>query len=162
MDIYDYLKADHKKVANLFKLYESAPTKRNKLEIFEYIKKELLVHADTEANTFYKALEAYKQDEELISHAENEHAEIKQQLKEISQLRNVDAEMDEKILLLKKAVEHHVSEEEGNVFKAAKKILSEEQAYYLKEQMHDLKEKMLNAAKTADKLNVEIIVEEIR
>lgn len=145
MDIYEYLKLDHQKVAKLFDLYETAISKRNKLEIFEMIKKELLVHADSEAETFYRALEANRKSEDEALHGEQEHREIKNKLEEISTLKNPDNGMDKKIIELKKLVEHHVSDEEGRIFNIAKKVLTEEQAYILKEQMHAEKERLINS-----------------
>jgi hypothetical protein len=145
MDIYDYLKMDHKKVAKLFKLYETAKTDRNKLEIFEMINKELRVHADSEAETFYRALELHKKSEDEALHGEEEHYAIKAKLQEIFNLGNFHPSMDKKMLELKALVEHHVSDEEGKTFKVAKKIFSKEEAIVLKLQMHDLKEKLLTS-----------------
>lgn len=142
MDIYDYLKMDHKKVAKLFELFESATTDRNRLETFALLKKELLLHADAEANTFYKTLEVFYKAEDEALHGEEEHEEIKNKIEEISQLKQ-QAAIIKKVLELKKLVEHHVSEEEGKIFKAAKKVISDEEAYILKEQMHDYKDKLL-------------------
>ena len=142
MDIYDYLKMDHKKVAKLFDLYKTATSQKNKMEIMLMINEELMLHADAEANTFYKALAQYRKSAEEVLHGEEEHEEIKQKLKEIVNLKSINANFEKKVFELKSMVDHHVSDEEGNIFNIAKKVLSEREALVLKEQMHDYKEKM--------------------
>jgi len=156
MDIYEYLKMDHKKVSKLFELFKTAPTERNKIETFEMIEKELTVHADAEANTFYKALEAHQKSEDEAWHGEDEHNEIKAKLAEISSNKHNRAVMERMVLELKELVDHHVSDEEGKIFRVAKKVLSEEEACILKLQMHDYKEKILNAIPAKEKLKEKI------
>jgi len=142
MDIYDYLKMDHKKVAKLFDLYKTATSDRNKLEIIVMITTELIIHADSEANTFYKALEFHRKSEDEAFHGEEEHIEIKAKLTEISKFKTMNPTLNKKLLELQAIVEHHVSDEEGKIFRAAKNVLSDEEAYALKERMHAYKGKM--------------------
>lgn len=122
-----------------------APTENNKFEIVSMLKEEFLVHADSESNTFYKALEEHRQSKDEALHGEEEHNEIKNKLEEISKINAVDSVLDQKILELQKIVDHHVSDEEGRILNVAKKILSYKEAWILKEQMHAYKEKMLNS-----------------
>jgi hypothetical protein len=139
MDIYEYLKKDHEKVAKLFDLFKAAPSERNKLEIAEMISEELLIHADAESYIFYSALDLNKQAESEIAHSEYEHEEIKNKIAEVLLLKQVGFLLDSKLAELQALVEHHVSEEEGKIFRMAKKILSDENAMFLKEKMHDYK-----------------------
>lgn len=142
-DIYEYLKLDHRKVDKLFALYENSPSEKNKLEIIAMLNKELTVHAISEEETFYKILEQYRESQKDTLHGEKEHKEIKDKLAEIMQINSPNEILDKKVHELKKIVEHHVSEEEGKIFKEAKNVLSKEEAYILKEQMHDLKGKII-------------------
>ncbi|MBA3662022.1 MAG: hemerythrin domain-containing protein [Gammaproteobacteria bacterium] len=144
MDIYEYLKMDHKKVTKLFKLFESAPTERNQLEIYKMIRNELTIHAKSEEATFYKALEKHAESLPDTRHGEKEHVGIMNKLAEIDMHKQISNTMKKLILELKQLVEHHVSEEEGKLFKDAKKVLTDKEAYILKLQMHDYKEKLLN------------------
>lgn len=143
MDIYEYLKKDHQKVAKLFDLFKTSPSDRNRLDIIEMISKELFVHAEAEQHTFYKALELNKQAEDEIEHSEKEHHQIKSKILEILSLKKFNNLLDVKLIELQKIVEHHVNEEEGKIFRMAKKILSDEEAIFLKEKMHDCKGKLL-------------------
>jgi len=142
-DIYEYLKLDHKKVAKLFDLYESAPSQRNKLEIVAMLNKELTMHAISEEETFYKILEQYSKSQKEAFHGEKEHQEIKDRLAKLMTLKQANNTLDNQVQELKKIVEHHVSDEEGKIFKEAKNVLSKEEAFILKEKMHFLKGKIL-------------------
>lgn len=142
-DIYNYLKMDHNKVAKLFDLYKTAPSNKNKLEIVEMLNQELTVHAVSEEETFYKVLETYAKSKKDTLHAEKEHQEIKNKLAEVMEISHVNTELDDRVQELKKIVEHHVSEEEGKIFRDAKNVLTKEEAYIIKEQMHFLKGKLL-------------------
>jgi hemerythrin superfamily protein len=143
MDIYDYLKKDHAKVAHLFSLFEKTDDKAYKLGISDMINRELLLHAPSEQETFYKALEQFDETRDIALHGEKEHKEIENLINEIASIQKVDAAWEKKVLKLKELVDHHVKDEEGEIFNKAKKVLTSAQAYFLKEQMHDYKDKIL-------------------
>lgn len=145
MDIYDYLKKDHEKVSGFFKEFENATDMNYRLEIFQMINRELLIHAASEQETFYKALEKFQDtiDIDIVEHGEKEHRGIEVKLDQLSNFTVPNAAWVKQVLELKKLVDHHVSEEEGKIFHQAKKVLSDEQAIEIKEQMHDLKDKIL-------------------
>jgi len=138
MNIYSYLKKDHKKVAAMMdELLESGKARR--LELFEEIKTELLLHAKTEQETFYKALEDRKQTGEWIEEAEKEHKEIEKYLKKLDALPFNSEEWIEQFGEFKHSVSHHVEEEEEIIFEKAKKILSDKQSNELATEMDELK-----------------------
>ena len=140
MDIYEYLKEDHQKVKRWFKLLSDTKNAEFQKEIFEQISTALRVHSKSEEDTFYQAL--IQKLPEMIHHAEKEHKEITDQMKKIEGISQHDAWLDA-VEKLEEIVQHHVSEEEGKIFRKAKQIFSAEEAYTLKEQMHDRKEQLL-------------------
>lgn len=142
MDIYEYLKMDHQKVAKLFELFKSAKTDSNRLEIIKLVCKELIVHTNAEAETFYKALEEANQRD--VIHSEQEHLEIKSCIIQIKKNMQHFATVVELIMKLKMLVELHVCEEETKIFKIARKTFTKEEATILKEKMHCLKGKFIN------------------
>ncbi|WP_133137555.1 hemerythrin domain-containing protein [Legionella rowbothamii] len=142
MDIYDYLKMDHQKVDQLFKLFEHSKIEQRKKDIMLMIHKELIVHAHAEQETFYKTVEDYPETLELAHHGEKEHREIEAQLKKI--IESNHNQWHEAVISLKELVTHHVKEEESEIFNKAKKVLSQETAFLLKEKMHFLKGIFLN------------------
>lgn len=137
MDIYEYLKMDHEKVAHLFKLFEKSQLSERKKEIVTLLSRELLVHAHAEQETFYKVLAQYPESKEDALHGQKEHNEIEEQIKLINS--STGTQWEEAVLKLKEIVEHHVKEEEGEIFKKAKKNISEQEAIIIKEKMHYLK-----------------------
>ncbi|MCE3232251.1 MAG: Hemerythrin cation binding domain protein [Rickettsiaceae bacterium] len=139
MDIYTYLKKDHKKVSDLMKELLATRSPEIREEIFEEIKEELLLHAKTEQATFYKALENKRQTGEEIEHAEDEHKEMEAYLKKLDKIDFNSENWIEQFGEFKHSVMHHVKEEEGEIFEQAKKILSERQAEKLAEEMEALK-----------------------
>jgi hypothetical protein len=143
MDIYEYLKADHAKVSDLFKLFDKTKVPEVKIEIVDMIIQELSLHAHTEQDTFYKALEQYPESKDAALHGVKEHAEIDAMIDKILPIDEPTKEWENDVLELKKLVEHHVKEEEGKIFDKAKKVLSKEQTYIIKEQMHYLKTTIL-------------------
>lgn len=143
MDIYDYLKTDHERVAQLFKQFEDTDIIVRKEQIVALIAQELTLHAESEQATFYKVLEQFETFKEDVLHGEKEHQDIKAQLAKVVQLQILDATWIKDVEKLKELVEHHVNEEEGTIFKQAKKVLSNEDAYEIKEKMHFLKQTLL-------------------
>lgn len=142
-NIYNYIKADHDKVNNLFKQFEEAPSVIAKNDYVEMIINEILIHMEVEEKTFYKELLKRHKAEDEVHHGEEEHREISAKIDEILAMPNLDKDWEDKVLELKKLVDHHVSEEEGSIFRKAKKVLDDNEAYVIREQMHDLKEKIL-------------------
>ncbi len=143
IDIYEYIKLDHKKVDKLFNLYETSASEKNKLEIAAQLNQELTVHARAEEETLYKVLEQHRKSKDEARHGEKEHQEIRNKLAEITKIKQVNEGLDIKIVELKKLVEHHVSEEEGKIFSEAKDVISPELAYKLKEEMHFVKGQLI-------------------
>ena len=143
MDIYAYLKKDHKAVASLMDqvIASSDPTERRRL--FETIKTELTLHADSEEQTFYKAVEdatRAKAVEEQMEHAHHEHDDIREYLVKLSDLAAEDEQWIETFGEFKHAVSHHVEEEEGDVFEKARKYLDHNDAVELAKEMDELKQ----------------------
>jgi Hemerythrin HHE cation binding domain len=134
MDAFNLLKADHRKVEDLFAQLESARGAA-KLRVFEQIKMELDLHTHIEEKIFYPALEEPKQTHELTLEAYEEHDVVKKLLQEMSRAKSATEEWEAQAKVLQENVEHHVKEEEGELFKKASQALSQEEIDELGEQM---------------------------
>ena len=143
MDIYDYLKLDHEHVAQLFKQFDNAVSQERRQQIAELIVQELIMHAHSEQETFYKALIQFESTKDVVFHGQKEHHEIEGQINLIVHSKEDGASWVKKVEKLKEIVEHHIKEEEGTIFKHARNVLSQEDAYVIKEQMHYLKQHLL-------------------
>lgn len=151
MDAFNLLKADHRKVEKLFSQLESA-SGQAKMRVFEQIKTELELHTHIEETIFYPALEKPKQTHDLTLEAYEEHDVVKKLLRELSRAKTPSEEWEAKAKVLQENVEHHVEEEEGELFQKAEAALGEEQIEVLGEQMQSEKErKQRGATKSSSK-----------
>src|SRR5215216_6470891 len=150
MDPFELLKADHRKVEQLFTELESA-TGKKKLDVFAQIRMELELHAQIEEKIFYPALEEPKETHELALEAYEEHAVVKDLLKQLGRARSADEEWEAQAKVLQENVEHHVQEEENELFEKAESALEEEELEQLGERMAAEKEKKQSSAGKASK-----------
>jgi hemerythrin-like domain-containing protein len=128
-DAIALLKADHKTVSGLFKQYEKAEDDRaRKIELATEICTELTIHATIEEEIFYpQARKAFGDDEDgicLLDEAEVEHGSLKvliAQIEEALDGAGPDEKTDAKVTVLKEYVEHHVKEEEKELFPKLRK-----------------------------------------
>ena len=125
MDAFKLLQADHRNVAALFDELERA-TGKAKLSVFNQIKTELELHTHIEETIFYPALEKPDETHDLTLEAYEEHAVVKKLLSELSRARNANDEWEAQAKVLRENVEHHVEEEENELFEKAESVLSEE------------------------------------
>jgi len=146
MDIYSYLKKDHRKVSDLMEQVLAARSPERREELFEEINEELTLHAETEQATFYAALEQEEETEEKIEEAEDDHDEIKQFLAKLSSMSAESPKWMELFGEFKHAVEHHVKDEENRIFEKARRVLSDDEAEQLAEDMDQMKEETMGEA----------------
>ncbi len=139
MNIYGYLKKDHRKVSKLMEDLLKTENVSEREKLFEEIRHELLLHAKTEQDSFYKVLEEKKPTEERVEEAEEEHKEIEKYLKKLEKFEFNSKEWIEQFGEFKHSVMHHVKEEEGPLFDKAQKVLSEEEAVEIMEEMQEMK-----------------------
>ena len=110
-DAVALLKADHKKVEELFAQYEKASGDGRKQKIALEICKELTVHATIEEEIFYPACEG-KVEEADLKEAYVEHDGAKVLIAEIEAGGPSEEYYDAKVKVLQEQIEHHVEEEE--------------------------------------------------
>jgi Hemerythrin HHE cation binding domain len=114
------LRADHKFVSGLFEDYENASTKTMKRKLVNQICMELSVHAQVEEEIFYPAVKQALKDHEMVPEATVEHATLKSLIAQVEGVEP-DGEMyDAKVKVLCEYVEHHVKEEQDEMFPKAK------------------------------------------
>lgn len=108
------LKADHRKVEDLFSKFESAKDAGKKKDLAEKICMELTVHAKIEEEIFYPACEGAVE-EDLLREALVEHDGAKVLIAEIEAGGPDEKFYDAKVKVLSEMIEHHVKEEEMRV-----------------------------------------------
>ena len=145
-DAIALLKEDHRKVEKLFKDFESAKGEGRKQKLAQQICMELSVHTKIEEEIFYPACKG-KIEEDMLKEAYVEHDGAKVLVAEIEA---GDGESDEffdaKVQVLSEEIDHHVEEEEGDLFPKVRKAdidldaLGEQMAARKKELMAEYKD----------------------
>ena len=129
MDAFTLLKNDHEKVSGIFAKLEETTERAEKTreELFTQLKQELDIHAHIEETIFYPALKQEAETRDVTLEGFEEHHVIKTLLKELEGMSVGSEQWTAKLKVLKENVEHHVGEEEGEMFKGAREVLSKEQ-----------------------------------
>jgi hemerythrin superfamily protein len=128
MDALSMLKKQHREVEGLFKKAEKAQDARMRRELVDQIVTKLEMHTKLEEEIFYPAVREVrnKKAEEMILEAYEEHAVVKLVLAKLPEADPEDERFHAKITVLMELVEHHVEEEEKEMFKIAQKLGKEE------------------------------------
>lgn len=122
MNITEQLAEDHREVESLIAQLEGGGDK----ETFNKLKNSLLMHSQIEEEIFYPALEDFEETEELIDEAYQEHSDVEQLLDDMSAADPSSEEFQDLLFQLKESINHHVEEEEGQVFPLSENLLGEE------------------------------------
>ena len=118
MNAVEMLKADHRKVEELFKQFESSTTKREKMKIVKEVINELTIHTKLEEKMIYPILLEEKEEEDMAQEAYEEHHVVKNVLAELSKMDGSEENLKAKVKVLSELIEHHVKEEEEEMFPA--------------------------------------------
>lgn len=125
LDAVQLLTAEHKEVKALFKEYEKLVEQEKGDDEKEALARQiclmLTVHATTEEEILYPAVRKAIEEEDLIDEAAVEHASAKDLIAQIESSSPAEPLYDAKVKVLSEYVDHHVKEEEGELFPKAKK-----------------------------------------
>ena len=141
MNAFTLLKDDHEKVAGILEKIDETTERgiKGREELFTQLKSELEIHTRIEEEILYPTLEEYEETRAISLEAYEEHAVVKQLLKELSSQPKDDEQWTAKFTVLKENIEHHVEEEEGEMFKKARKVLSEDEIEELGDRLQEAK-----------------------
>jgi hemerythrin superfamily protein len=112
MDAIAMLKADHRKVEEIFEQFEKASGANRKRQLAEQACLELKVHTVIEEEIFYPACRSSDVEDDLLDEAYVEHDAAKTLINEIEAGSPDEAFYDAKVKVLSEMIEHHVEEEE--------------------------------------------------
>lgn len=136
------LREQHAEVAELFEQVESAETEEEEVAIFERLAAKLTAHDAMERQVLYPQCMKKMGMNELLGEALVEHGVI-----EFSLYQAVDAlggeDFTYKCNVLRELVEHHVREEEGELFQLINGAFDEEDQVSLAKQMEVIYEQAL-------------------
>lgn len=115
-DAIKLLKDDHKEVKGWFEEFDKTDDDARKQELADKICMALTVHATIEEEIFYPAAYEALDDDDLLDEAEVEHASAKALIAEIQGSQVGEPLFDAKVTVLGEYIDHHVQEEEKELF----------------------------------------------
>ncbi|MBA3322367.1 MAG: hemerythrin domain-containing protein [Pyrinomonadaceae bacterium] len=149
MDVFELLTNDHRKVSAIFEQLEQTSDVTTRQTLFAQVKQELDLHAYVEETLFYPKLKEAAETREIILEAYEEHQEVKDLLTEMQGLSPDGDEWSDLLQELKESVEHHVDEEENEMFPQAREVLSASEIDQLGTQIEAAKQQQKQKASSA-------------
>lgn len=149
MNAFTLLKEDHQKVAGILEKLDDTTERgvKTREELFARLKFELDIHTEIEETIFYPELEKHDETRDITLEGIEEHRIVKELLAELDALAKDDEVWTAKMTVLKENVEHHVKEEEGEMFPKARKALTEEEIESLGTRLQAAKQKQKAATR---------------
>jgi Hemerythrin HHE cation binding domain len=151
MDAMSLLKEDHQKVKKLLSELESTTERgvKTREELFTKVKQELVVHEAIEEEIFYPALKEHPKTKEITLEAYEEHHVVNTVMAEIEGVAYDDEKWGAKFKVMKENLEHHIEEEEGEMFKQARQVFDQNELAQLGESMMARKEELITQQASA-------------
>lgn len=153
MDVFKLLEKDHEKVKGIFnKLAETSDgAQKTRETLYKELAAELTVHAKVEELIVYPRLKEVEELQEQVEEAVDEHHEAETLLEELAGISKDDKQWLVKLAELQEAVEHHVQEEEQELFPQARDFLDDDELTELGKAVEQEKKEMLKGSHGAAK-----------
>ncbi len=136
------LKEQHGEVKDLFSQFEEAEDASEKRELFVQIADALSAHATIEEKIFYPSVKV-PQTEDILRESVEEHLSAKRVIADLLDLDASDETFEPKVLVLKEQIEHHVEEEEGDLFPKVHAAFTNEELEAMGTEMEQLYEELM-------------------
>ena len=145
MDALAMLKEDHDKVKKLLTELESTTERgvKTREDLFARIKSELTVHEIIEEEIFYPALKDHPKAKDIVLEGYEEHHVVDLLMGELEELDVDDESWGAKATVMKENIEHHIEEEEGEMFKSARSVFDRAELDELGTRMAERKEQAM-------------------
>src|SRR4051812_27503418 len=141
MNAIKMLKQQHREVEKLFKQLTAARSEGPRRKAFEEIADALAVHAAIEERHFYPGVKK-QQTEDILLESVEEHLEVKRLIADLMEMDASDDQFEAKAKVLQENVEHHVEEEETDLFPKVEKLIDEEQLEAIGEAMEQTQDEL--------------------
>ena len=141
MDAIDLLKTDHDKVKRLLTELDATTERgvKTRSELFATIKGELTLHEIVEEEIFYPELKAHPRAEDVVLEGYEEHHVVDLLMGELESLDVSDETWGAKATVMKENIEHHIDEEEGEMFEQARRVFDTNELEDLGRRMEERK-----------------------
>ena len=141
MNALDLLEEDHKKMKKLLEDLDSTTERgvKTREELFAKVKTELKIHETIEEEILYPALKEHPKAKEIVLEGYEEHHVADTILSEIQDVPVDDERWGAKLSVLKENIEHHIEEEEDEMFKKARDIFEADELEQMGTRMEERK-----------------------
>ena len=116
---------------------------KTRTEGFERLKHELAIHETIEEEILYPALKEFAKTKDITLEAYEEHHVVDQIVGELEATPVSDETWGAKLTVMKENLEHHIEEEEDEMFKQARQVMEPAELEELGERMAARKEELL-------------------
>jgi len=142
-DAVTLLETDHRRLESLLAKGEETTERavKGRTELLDTLTAELNVHELIEEKVLYPALKPHPEAKDIVLEGYQEHHVADLIVNELHRLAKDNEQWGAKFKVLKENIEHHIQEEEGEMFRLARGIFSREELQELGERMRDLKRK---------------------
>lgn len=123
IDAVTLLTKDHRKAKQAFEEFDKSKDKlgdEEKLAMVKQVCADLMIHMEIEEKVFYPSVGERINDEDMMNEAKVEHTSAKELIAQLGELKPNDPMFDAKFKVLGEQIEHHVEEEEKEMFPQAK------------------------------------------
>lgn len=134
MNAIELLENDHDKVEELFEKVKATEDTSEHRKLFKKIKEELETHTHIEETIFYPAVKGYDELEDMVLESLEEHQQVKTLLDKLSETGD-DKQFDAELKVLMEDVEHHVEEEEDEMFPEVEDVMDSDELDALGDEM---------------------------
>lgn len=140
-DALEILEREHRRFENLLKEGEETTerARSTRRELLKTLTAELNAHELMEEKVLYPALQAHPQAREIVLEGFEEHHVADLIVKELQDVATNDEAWGAKFKVLKESIEHHIQEEEGNMFRLARGIFAREELRLLAARMEKVR-----------------------
>jgi hypothetical protein len=140
-DPIEMLERDHRRLEGLLEKGDRTTERgaRRRAEVLQQLTAELVVHELIEEKVLYPALKPHSKAREVVLEGYQEHHVADVLVKELERLPTDDERWGAKFTVLKENIEHHIEEEEGEMFKTARSVLGRAELDALGRRMEALK-----------------------
>jgi hypothetical protein len=141
MEATKLLKKDHDEVKKILEKLDSTTERgvKTREQLFTKLKTEMQIHETIEEEIFYPALKEHPKAKEVVLEGYEEHHVVDNIMGEISSTPYDDETWAAKFSVIKENIEHHIQEEEGEMFKTARQVLSKSELEALGARMEQRK-----------------------
>ena len=147
MNAIDLLEDDHRKVKKMLAEGEQTTERAEvtRSDLYATLRREMETHERIEEEIFYPALKAHPKARDIVLEGLEEHHVMDEIMGELGQTDVTDETWAAKFKVMKENIEHHIEEEEGEMFPKARQVFDKDELEALGARMLELKQLSLQA-----------------